>query len=77
MAGHDYRTFATGHCDAIMFNKLMPWDHVPGTLIATEAGGYVARFDGSPYRPTDFDGGLIITTDRDSWTALRREIFTV
>src|SRR5665213_3126413 len=30
VAGHDYRTMASGHCHALQFNKLMPWDHAPG-----------------------------------------------
>lgn len=77
VAGHDYRTFATGHCHFVAFNKLMPWDHLAGCLIAEEAGGYVARFDGSPYLPNHREGGLIIATDRDNWQTLRREIFTV
>ncbi len=77
VAGHDYRTFATGHCHFVAFNKLMPWDHLGGCLIAQEAGGYVARFDGSPYLPQHRDGGLIVATDKDNWTLLRREIFTV
>jgi fructose-1,6-bisphosphatase/inositol monophosphatase family enzyme len=77
VAGHDYRTFATGHCHFIAFNKLMPWDHLAGCLIAEEAGGYTARFDGSRYLPSHREGGLIIATDRDNWDLLRREIFTV
>jgi fructose-1,6-bisphosphatase/inositol monophosphatase family enzyme len=77
VAGHDYRTFATGHCHFVAFNKLMPWDHLAGCLIAEEAGGYVARFDGLPYLPNHREGGLIIATDRDNWQMLRREIFTV
>lgn len=77
VAGHDYRTFATGHCHFVAFNKLMPWDHLGGCLISEEAGGYVARFDGSPYLPSHRAGGLIIATDRDNWQLLRREIFTV
>lgn len=77
VAGHDYRTFASGHCHFVAFNKLMPWDHLGGTLISQEAGGYAARFDGSPYLPSHRDGGLIVATDRDSWDLLRREVFTL
>jgi len=77
VAGHDYRTMASGHCHAIQFNKLMPWDHAPGTLICAEAGAYVARLDGSPYRPDETGGGLLIATDKDSWSLLRREVFTL
>lgn len=77
VAGHDYRTFASGHSHFVMFNKLMPWDHLAGCLISEEAGGYVARFDGSPYLPRHRDGGLLIATDVDNWNLLRREVFTV
>ena len=77
VAGHDYRTFASGHSHCVMFNKLNPWDHLPGTLIAEEAGAYVRKFDGSPYRPADFEGGLLLATDPDSWSLLRREVFTL
>jgi len=77
VAGHDYRTMASGHCHTILFNKLMPWDHLPGTLICAEAGAHVRKFDGSEYRPSDLTGGLIIATDPDSWQTLRREVFTV
>lgn len=77
VAGHDYRTFATGHCHAVLFNKLMPWDHLAGTLIAQEAGAHVARFDGSPYRVEHLSGGLLLAPDEESWSLLRREVFTV
>lgn len=76
-AGHDYRTMASGHCHAVLFNKLMPWDHLPGTLICAEAGAYVRKFDGSDYRPGDLSGGLLLATDKESWSRLRRDVFTV
>ena len=76
-AAHEYRTFASGHVHFLMYNKLMPWDHLAGTLISQEAGAYAAKFDGSQYRPTDVDGGLLLATDKDSWDMLRREVFTV
>ncbi len=77
VAGHDYRTFASGHCHFVMFNKLMPWDHLPGALISEEAGAYVRKFDGSAYRVADLAGGLLLTTDKDSWSLLRREVFAL
>ncbi|EJJ25110.1 inositol monophosphatase family protein [Rhizobium sp. CF142] len=76
-AAHEYRTFASGHVHYLMYNKLMPWDHLGGTLISQEAGGYAARFDGSAYLPHHVTGGLLITPDKDSWEILRREVFTV
>ena len=77
VAGHDYRLLAGGHTHFTMYNKLMPWDHLAGTLIVQEAGGYAARFDGSPYLPGQTSGGLIVATDRETWNLLRKEVFTV
>lgn len=74
-AGHEYRTFASGHVHFLMYNKLMPWDHLAGTLIAQEAGAYAARFDGSAYKPHHVEGGLLVAPDKDSWEMLRREVF--
>jgi fructose-1,6-bisphosphatase/inositol monophosphatase family enzyme len=70
-AGHEYRLLAGGHCHFLLFNRLMPWDHAPGWLLHHEAGGYSARFDGRPYDPDLTGGGLIATTDKASWEALR------
>jgi fructose-1,6-bisphosphatase/inositol monophosphatase family enzyme len=77
VAGHDYRLFAGGHTHFVCFNKLMAWDHLAGVLISQEAGGYAARFDGSAYLPHHRSGGLILTTNRDNWNLLRREVFTL
>ena len=77
VAGHDYRTMASGFCHAVVFNKLMPWDHLPGTLICAEAGAYVARFDGTPYRVTHLSGGLLLAADKALWDELRHEVFTI
>ncbi|WP_137131251.1 inositol monophosphatase [Rhizobium sp. FY34] len=73
-AAQEYRALAGGHVDFALYNKLMPWDHLAGSLIAMEAGGHVARFDGSPYRPTDLEGGLLVATNPDSWQELRAQI---
>lgn len=76
-AGHEYRMAADGHLHYLMYNKLMPWDHLAGALMMQEAGAHVARLDGSAYTPGHLDGGLLTAPDRDSWEALRREVFTV
>ncbi len=73
-AGHEYRMLAAGGCDYLMFNRLMPWDHAPGWLLHHEAGGYAAQFDGTPYLPTVTSGGLICTSDKTSWLALREAL---
>ena len=70
-AAHEYRMLAAGHCDYLVFNRLMPWDHLPGWLLHQEAGGYSAHFDGSPLLASDTTGGLICTPDAASFAALR------
>ena len=73
-AAHEYRWVAGGHGHVLLYNRLMPWDHLPGWLLHREAGGYSARFDGSAYLPTHRDGGLICAPDRDSWEAVRHAL---
>ena len=73
-AAHEYRWAAGGHGHVLFYNRLMPWDHLPGWLLHREAGGYSARFDGSDYRPIHRDGGLICAPDRDAWEAVRHAL---
>jgi fructose-1,6-bisphosphatase/inositol monophosphatase family enzyme len=73
-SAHEYRMVAAGHCHFLVFNRLYPWDHAPGWLLHQEAGGYSARLDGSPYDPTQVEGGLICAPDRASWAALRETL---
>ncbi len=73
-AAHEYRTLAAGRSHFVVFNKLMPWDHLPGMLLHAEAGGYAAKFDGSIYRPGEIEGGLICAPDARSWSAVRRRL---
>ena len=74
-AAHEYWLAATGGCHFVMYAKLNPWDHLAGTLIHQEAGGYHARFDGSAYDCTTLDGGLLAAPDQASWTVIRDTLF--
>lgn len=69
-AAHQYRMLAAGHCHVQMFRKLLPWDHAAGVLLHREAGGYARHFDGTEYRPSTIDGGLLLAPDAGSWEAL-------
>lgn len=71
-SAHEYRMIAGGHAHLLMYGRLMPWDHAAGWLLHHEAGGYCAHFDGSPYKPTHRDGGLLYAPDVGSWKAARR-----
>jgi fructose-1,6-bisphosphatase/inositol monophosphatase family enzyme len=70
-AAHEYRLIASGGAHFTIYNKLMPWDHLPGWLLHREAGGFSARFDGSEYLPTHTGGGLLAAPDRASWEAIK------
>lgn len=74
-AAHEYRLLATGDAHFLVYMKLMPWDHLAGTLIHAEAGGYSALLDGKPYTPSVLGGGLIIAPDRDSWDEIRSALW--
>ncbi|MBC2884961.1 inositol monophosphatase family protein [Ochrobactrum sp. CM-21-5] len=70
-AAHEYRIIATGGAHFAVYNKLMPWDHLPGALIHQEAGGHLARWDGSDYLPSHTGGGLLVAPDKESWQAIQ------
>jgi fructose-1,6-bisphosphatase/inositol monophosphatase family enzyme len=74
-AAQEYRYIASGHAHFAIFNKLMPWDHLPGVLIHQEAGGHAARFDGSPYLPHHLEGGILVAPDKTSWQDLRETLW--
>lgn len=75
-AGQEYMRLARGDIDFSIFSRLHPWDHAAGVLIHAEAGGVSARFDGSLYRPTHREGGILLAPDRASWGALEALLLT-
>ncbi|WP_274563624.1 inositol monophosphatase family protein [Streptomyces spiramyceticus] len=66
-AGVDYPRLADGVQDFLLYQRTLPWDHVPGALLLTEAGGVAHRPDGTAYRPTDAERGLLAAADAHSW----------
>lgn len=64
-AGLEYRDLARGVIDFAVFYSLMPWDHVPGSLILSEAGGIARSFDGKPYSARMHSGGMIAAASED------------
>jgi fructose-1,6-bisphosphatase/inositol monophosphatase family enzyme len=66
--GVDYPKLVEGAADYALYRRAKPWDHAPGSLLLTEAGGFVGTFDGSPYRPRlDPPLGLIAAADRETY----------
>ena len=75
-AGAEYVRLARGEMHFTLFTRMMPWDHAPGILIHTEAGGCARTLDGVPYRPAMVDGpGILVAPDEASWDALNRLLF--
>lgn len=58
-AAENYPRLVLGQNDIAVFRRTLVWDHAPGVLFLTEAGGYVARWDGSPYRIGDDGIGIV------------------
>jgi fructose-1,6-bisphosphatase/inositol monophosphatase family enzyme len=73
-AGIDYPALIGGPQQFLLFWRLLPWDHAPGTLFITEAGGHVAHLDGSPYYPADQEPGLLIAPNRATWEMVRQAL---
>ncbi|ACB96043.1 inositol monophosphatase family protein [Beijerinckia indica] len=70
-AGAEYPALAKGERDFATFWRSLPWDHLPGTLFLREAGGHVARFDGTPYRAGQDGKGLIAAHSFELWQEAR------
>jgi fructose-1,6-bisphosphatase/inositol monophosphatase family enzyme len=75
--GIDYPHLVEGDADYVVYGRANPWDHVPGGLILTEAGGFLGTRPGSAYRPTDDhepDGSapqmLVAAADRATYDAI-------
>jgi len=74
-AGAEYLRLAAGETQFSLFTRLMPWDHLPGTLLHREAGGIALCFDGTPYTADRYrDLGLLMAPDRASWDALHETL---
>ncbi|MER5866095.1 inositol monophosphatase family protein [Kitasatospora sp. NPDC002040] len=72
-AGIEYPQIADGESEFILYWRTLPWDHSPGSLLVTEAGGVSARLDGSSYRPEPPGGpdGLLVAADPAVWEQVR------
>ena len=74
-AGAEYPEVAGGDRHFAVFWRTLPWDHVPGALFLEEAGGYVVRPDGSPYRAACDGAGLIVARNQSIGTDVMNLLF--
>jgi fructose-1,6-bisphosphatase/inositol monophosphatase family enzyme len=72
-AAIEYTSVVRGEKDFVVYYRLHPWDHAPGALLLTEAGGCVEHLDGTRYRPlpsrqlTIAAIGRAVATEVRSW----------
>jgi fructose-1,6-bisphosphatase/inositol monophosphatase family enzyme len=66
-AGEQYPRIVLGGNDLALFERVLPWDHVPGALFVEEAGGKVARLDGAAYQFWDGRTGLLAAHSPKMW----------
>ncbi len=70
-AAEQYPRLALGDNDVSFFERTLAWDHAAGALWLNEAGGKVARPDGSPYRVDEWARkGMIGAASPKLWDEL-------
>lgn len=70
-AGEQYPRLILGKNDVALFWRAMPWDHAPGALLLEEAGGRMARLDGTRYGVADRRTGLLAAATPALWDEAR------
>ena len=69
---HDYLGLVENSMQFAYYRRLHPWDHAAGILLHSEAGGFNAMTDGSPYQPKPTDQAILLAPARQSWESLLR-----
>ena len=71
----DYCSLAKGVLDFAHYRGAHVWDHAPGWLLHSEAGGYNRCLDDTIYLAgLPGEGGLLLASDRETWEMLRKPI---
>jgi len=73
-AAEQYPRIVLGQNDVSLFERTLAWDHAAGVLFCNEAGGKVARLDGTPYRVDDTRRGLIAAASPVLWEGLAERL---
>lgn len=68
-AAAHYPRLVTGENDIALFQRILPWDHAPGVLFLTEAGGRATHWNGEAYRVGSPGVGLIAAASERMWSA--------
>lgn len=70
-AAIEYTDLIRGRKDFVVYYRLLPWDHLPGALLVSEAGGNVSLLSGAEFSPADRLGPMIAAADRDLGARVR------
>ncbi|MGL5864965.1 MAG: inositol monophosphatase family protein [Dermatophilaceae bacterium] len=70
--GVDYPRVIEGAADYIVYSRSHAWDHAPGTLLITEAGGAVVHPDGTAYVAQSTRPGLVVAVDPHTCATVQR-----
>lgn len=74
-AGYDYVALTEGETHFSAYHRTLLWDHLPGTLLYTEAGGYARTLDGELYTSRNDGSGLLCAPDKNTWVKIKNSIF--
>lgn len=74
-AAESYPRLVLGRNDVALFQRILPWDHAPGVLFLTEAGGHAAHWDGSRYRVGSGRAGLLVSASERHWQQAHEALF--
>ena len=74
-AGYDYIRLLEGDIHFSAYSRTLLWDHLPGTQIFQEAGGFVRQLDGKIYSSLNDGEGLLSASDEMTWHNIKNAIF--
>jgi fructose-1,6-bisphosphatase/inositol monophosphatase family enzyme len=75
-AATEYSSIIRGDKDFVIYYRLLPWDHAPGALAVTEAGGAAVHLSGDPYAPLSPNQVTIFAATSELAEAIRLRILT-
>jgi fructose-1,6-bisphosphatase/inositol monophosphatase family enzyme len=71
-AAVEYTNLIRGRKDFVVYQRLLPWDHLAGALLVNEAGGRVCLASGAELSPSDRTGPLIAARSPELYSRVRR-----
>jgi fructose-1,6-bisphosphatase/inositol monophosphatase family enzyme len=75
-AATEYSAIIRGDKDFVIYYRLLPWDHAPGALAVTEAGGAAVHLSGGAYAPLSPNQVTIFAATPELAESLRLKILT-